>query len=206
MCLGLNTGPNRFNPKSDFILPPSLYNQPNRRGLTHLESRQWQSREPRASPAMSWAAGTLASPELSSRYHGKSCLGYPGVCPGGSRHIWGMAPGRRDAWPPGWRMEEVHFHWPSSFSLSGSPFVHPGLGDKGTVPHQPSFTRKGAEDRAWEVVSSGWLLLQPRDGFQRPLVWVEMRSRGQISFGEGGLMLTCFYLLYPGFCPPPPLP
>jgi hypothetical protein len=84
-------------------------------------------------------------------------------------------------------MEGAHFRWPSSFFLSGSPFVHPGLGDKGTVVHQPSFTRKGAEDRAGEVVSSGWLLLQPRDGFQRPLDGVGMRGRGQLSFGEGGL-------------------
>lgn len=141
----------------------------------------------RVSPVRSWAAGTPASPELSSRCHGKSCLGYPGVCPGGSRCIWGMAPGRMDAWPPGPGMEAAHFHWPSSFSLSGSPFVHPGLRDKGTVHHQPSFTRKGSEDWAWEAVSSGWLFLQLRGGFQRPFVWVGMRRGEQLSFGEGGL-------------------
>lgn len=113
-----------------------------------------QPRGQRAAPWRSWAAGPQVSPGLSSRFHGKSCLGCLGVCPGGSRHIWGMGPGQRGAWPRGPRMKKVHSHWPSSSCLSGSPFVHPGLEDRETIHHCPSFTGKGAEGGAWEAGQS----------------------------------------------------
>ena len=133
-----------------------------------LESQSWGQT---AVPLRSWAARPRAGLELSSRFRGKSCLGCLGVCPGGSRCIWGMGPGRRGAWPPGPRMKGAHSHWPSSSSLSGSSFVHPGLQDRGTIHHGPSFTGRG-EEEGQKQVSSVWLFLQQGDYVQRPSMCV----------------------------------
>lgn len=167
-----------------------------------MESQPWGQR---AVPSRSWAARPLAGSELSSRFHDKSCLSCLGVYPGGPRCIWGMAPGQTVAWPPGPRTRGAHSHWPSSSSLCGSPCVCPGLEVGGTIHHHPSFTRKGDED-GQKQVSSVRLLLQRGDYVQRPLIGVPVVDGGQLSFGEAELILICFYLLFPNFCAPPPLP
>ena len=161
-----------------------------------------QSRGQRAAPWRSWAAGPLAGPELSSRFHGKSCLSCPGVCPGGSRCIWGTGLGQRGPWPPGLRTKPAYCHWPSSSSLSGSPFVHPGLEDRMTIHHHPSFTRKGSEDGeegGQFCLTAGperWLFRGPWFVFER---WME----DSFLAGRGSLFWSVFSCSFLTFAPLP---
>lgn len=158
--------------------------------------------EQRAAPSRSGAAKPGAGAELSSRSHGRSCLDCLGVCPGGSRCIWGMGPGPRGAWPPGPRTKGAHCHWPSSSSLSGSPSVRPGLEDWGTIHHHPSFTRKAAGDGT-EAVQFCLAAAPAGDAVQRPPACEPVVDGGRLPLREGELILVCFYLLFSDFCPLP---